>query len=106
MGPSWGADGKTVAASKIYANFPHMRASEIRWFDLSGGNGRVLVEPPKNGRDIQESRFSPDGGLESFIRLPYTLPPDALRDGVRRLAASYASLTTGSPVRRTAAMIA
>jgi Tol biopolymer transport system component len=61
MGPTWGADGKTVAASKIYANFPHMHASEIRWFDLSGGNGRVLVEPPKNGRDVQESRFSPDG---------------------------------------------
>lgn len=61
MGPTWGADGKTAAASKIYANFPHMKASEIRWFDLTGGNGRVLVEPPKNGRDVQESRFSPDG---------------------------------------------
>ncbi len=61
MGPSWGPDGATVAASKTYANFPHMKASEIRWFDINGGNGRVIVEPPKNGRDVQESRFSPDG---------------------------------------------
>ena len=61
MGPTWGPDGTTVAASKINANFPHMHASEIRWFDLNGGNGRVIVEPPKNGRDVQESRFSPDG---------------------------------------------
>ncbi len=61
MGPTWGPDGTTVAASKIYANFPHMHASEIRWFDLAGGQGRVLVEPPRNGRDVQEARFSPDG---------------------------------------------
>jgi hypothetical protein len=55
---------------------------------------------------VAGSRFSPDGGLESFIRLPFTLDPDALRDGVRHLATSYADLTTDTPTRRTAAMIA
>jgi hypothetical protein len=59
---------------------------------------------------VAGARFSPDGGLDSFIRLPYTLPADALRDGVRRLAASYASLTSGAAgttrARRSGAMIA
>jgi DNA-binding transcriptional MocR family regulator len=78
------------------------------WCELPEPVGSSLVGvAQRNGvLLVAGSRFSPDGGLESFIRLPYTLPPDALRDGVRRLAASYASLTTGSPVRRTAAMIA
>ncbi|HET6296531.1 MAG TPA: PLP-dependent aminotransferase family protein, partial [Kribbella sp.] len=55
---------------------------------------------------VAGSRFSPDGGLESFIRLPYTLDPDTLRDAVQRLADSYAGLAAGPPPRRTGAMIA
>jgi DNA-binding transcriptional MocR family regulator len=54
---------------------------------------------------VAGSRFSPDGGLERFVRLPYTLEPDALRDAVRRIAESYGQLAAG-PARRTAAMIA
>ena len=54
---------------------------------------------------VSGSRFSPDGGLERFIRLPYTLDPDTLRDGVARLASAYEQLAAAPP-RRTAAMIA
>jgi Tol biopolymer transport system component len=61
MGPTWAPDGASIAASKIYSTFPRMHAAEIRWFDVKGGNGRVLVDVPKNGRDLQEARFSPDG---------------------------------------------
>jgi Tol biopolymer transport system component len=62
MGPTWGADGRSVAASRIEATFPLMKASQIRWFDLDGaGAGRVLVGTPANGRDVQEARFAPDG---------------------------------------------
>ena len=60
MGPAWGPAG-TVAASRMVATFPRMRATEILWYDLAGGDGRVLVEAPKNGRDVQETQFSPDG---------------------------------------------
>ena len=79
------------------------------WCELPEPVGSSLVGvAQRNGvLLVAGSRFSPDGGLESFIRLPFTLDPEALRDGVRRLAASYASLTTGTaPLRRSAAMIA
>jgi len=78
------------------------------WCELPEPVGSSLVGvAQRNGvLLVAGSRFSPDGGLESFIRLPFTLDEDALRDGVTRLAASYASLTTGTPPRRPAAMIA
>ena len=69
MGPAWSADGQTVAASKMYATYPKLNASEIRSFEISGapqGGGRVLVETPENKRDVQEADFSPaDGTHES-----------------------------------------
>jgi DNA-binding transcriptional MocR family regulator len=78
------------------------------WCELPEPVGSSLVGvAQRNGvLVVAGSRFSPDGGLESFIRLPFTLDPDTLRDGVRRLAAAYASLTSGTAARRTAAMIA
>jgi len=78
------------------------------WCELPEPVGSSLVGvAQRNGvLLVAGSRFSPDGGLESFIRLPFTLDADALREGVRRLGASYASLTAGAPARRTAAMIA
>ena len=79
------------------------------WCELPEPVGSSLVGlAERNGvLLVAGARFSPDGGLESFIRLPYTLPVDALRDGVRRLATSYAALTTGATrARRSAAMIA
>jgi len=88
-------------------------------FELPGGGLSLWCELPepvgsslvgvaqRNGvLVIAGSRFSPDGGLESFLRLPYTLELDTLRDAVRRLADSYAGLAAGPPPRRTAAMIA
>ncbi len=38
-------------------------------------------------------RFSVDGTLERFMRLPYTLPPDLLEPAIVRLAAANASLS-------------
>ncbi|MEO3814323.1 PLP-dependent aminotransferase family protein [Sphaerisporangium sp. B11E5] len=46
--------------------------------------------------------FGVDGTLERYLRLPFTLPPDALREGVRALAEAHASgLATprGGPAR-------
>jgi DNA-binding transcriptional MocR family regulator len=78
------------------------------WCELPSPVGSSLVGvAQRNGvLVVAGARFSPDGGLESFLRLPYTLDPDTLRDAVRRLASSYAGLEAGAPVRRTAAMIA
>lgn len=97
-----------------------LRTALPSWrFELPGGGLSMWCELPepvgsslvgvaqRNGvLLVAGSRFSPDGGLESFLRLPYTLDPDTLRDAVGVLAASYESLTVGPPLRRTAAMIA
>ncbi|MEU4194527.1 PLP-dependent aminotransferase family protein [Kribbella sp. NPDC026611] len=78
------------------------------WCELPEPVGSSLVGvAQRNGvLLVAGSRFSPDGGLESFIRLPFTVDVDALRDGVRRLAASYDSLTVGPAPRRAPVMIA
>jgi len=78
------------------------------WCELPAAVGSSLVGVAQRHGVllVAGSRFSPDGGLESFIRLPYTLDPDTLRDAVQRLADSYAGLAAGPPPRRTGAMIA
>lgn len=38
------------------------------------------------------SAFAPEGGLDSFVRLPYTQPPEVLTDAVRRLAVAWESV--------------
>ncbi len=35
--------------------------------------------------------FAPEGGLDRFVRLPFTQPPDVLRDAVARLGAVWAA---------------
>lgn len=37
-------------------------------------------------------QFGVDQGLQRYLRLPYTAPPDALREGVRRIAVAYAEV--------------
>ncbi|WP_405061534.1 PLP-dependent aminotransferase family protein [Kribbella sp. NBC_01505] len=105
---------RDALAAAVSAELPEWR------FEVPGGGLSLWCELPepvgsslvgvaqRNGvLLVAGSRFSPDGGLESFIRLPYTLEPDALRDGVRQLAASYHSLTaTRSSAGFTPAMIA
>lgn len=97
-----------------------LRTALPSWrFELPGGGLSMWCELPEPVSSslvgvaqrhgvlvVAGARFSPDGGLESFLRLPYTLEPDTLRDAVERLASAYGSLTAGPPLRRTAAMIA
>jgi DNA-binding transcriptional MocR family regulator len=48
-------------------------------------------------RVVPASRFAVQGGLEGWLRLPFTQPPEALRDGVRRLALAAASVLDSGP---------
>jgi DNA-binding transcriptional MocR family regulator len=91
--PDWGFDLPAGGLS-LWCELPEPVGSSL--VGVAQRNGVLLVAG---------SRFSPDGGLERFVRLPYTLDPDALRDAVRRTAESYGQLTE-APVRRPAAMIA
>lgn len=60
-GASWGPNDDSIIAVKAYSTFSQMRASEMRLYDLDGGNGTLLVQTPENRRDVQEPRLSPDG---------------------------------------------
>ena len=77
------------------------------WCELPEPVGSSLVGvAERNGVLLMAgSRFSPDGGLERFIRIPYTLEPDDLTEAVQRIATAYGQLATAGP-RRNAAMIA
>jgi hypothetical protein len=59
--PAWAPDGRSVAVTHSSSLQPEMYSSQIRWFDIAGGSGRVLVDTPKNRRDVQEARLSGDG---------------------------------------------
>lgn len=60
-GPAWAPDGRSIVATKTNATVFDMRTSEIHRFFLDGAQEQRLVEHPKSGKDLQESRFSPDG---------------------------------------------
>jgi DNA-binding transcriptional MocR family regulator len=42
-------------------------------------------------------QFAPEGGLDRFVRLPFTQPPDALRDAVGRIGEAWDALPTRAP---------
>jgi DNA-binding transcriptional MocR family regulator len=78
------------------------------WCELPAAVGSSLVGvAQRNGvLLVAGSRFSPEGGLETFMRLPYTQDPDTLRHSVELLAASYGQLTERGPAaRRTASAL-
>lgn len=106
------AERRDALATAVRAELPDWR------FDLPSGGLSLWCELPEPVGSslvgvaqrtgvllVAGSRFSPEGGLERFVRLPYTLEPDALRDAAGRIAAAYEQLTA-APAQRTAAMIA
>ncbi|WP_164540851.1 MocR-like transcription factor YczR [Streptomyces abyssomicinicus] len=58
-------------------------ADSRRLTDLAAARGLVLTPG---------FRFSPDGALDRYLRIPFTLPPEALDSAVDRLAAAHAGL--------------
>jgi DNA-binding transcriptional MocR family regulator len=103
---------RAAVASALRENLPDWRfefpsGGLSVWCELPEPVGSSLVGvAERNGVLLMAgSRFSPDGGLERFVRIPYTLEPEDLTEAVRRIAAAYSQLTTEGP-RRRAAMIA
>ena len=77
------------------------------WCELPAPVGAALVGlAERHGVLLMAgSRFAPDNGLDRFVRLPYTLDPDDLTEGVRRIALAYDALRGESGGQR-GAMIA
>ncbi|QKG19496.1 GntR family transcriptional regulator with aminotransferase domain-containing protein [Actinomadura verrucosospora] len=61
------------------------------WARLGAPVASVLAETAERlgVRIVAGPVFGVDGVLEDYVRLPYVLPPDTLRDAVERLALAY-----------------
>ena len=73
------------------------------WVDLGAPRSSALVEAAaRHGVHLAAGpRFGTGGAFEQYLRLPYTLSPDALDDAVARLAEAWDALGAGSPTLTT-----
>jgi DNA-binding transcriptional MocR family regulator len=71
------------------------------WCELPSAHSSDLV-PYAAARDVLLApgpSFAPDGGLDRFLRIPYTQPAHVLRDAIARLADAWAA-TLADPAGR------
>ena len=87
------ADGAAVLTAAIAEALPEWRVSRPTggaslWVALPGPFASELARlaPSVGVRIVPGPRFGPDGTMESYLRLPFTQPPEKLVTGVRRLA--------------------
>ncbi|MHC1557480.1 MocR-like transcription factor YczR [Actinomycetospora sp. C-140] len=73
------------------------------WIDLGVPRSSALVEAAgRAGIHLAAGpRFGTGGAFEQYLRLPYTLSPDALDDAVARLAEAWDALGAGAPTLTT-----
>ncbi len=81
------------------------------WCELPGAYGTaVTVEAERRGVIVAPGpAFAPEGGLDRFVRIPWTLPADELREAVTRLASAWAGVrdrTPGAPTTAGRVMVA
>ncbi len=79
------------------------------WCELPAPRSSALCDAvaPLGVRLAPGSSFGVEGGLESFVRIPFALPPDVLTDAVDRIAAAWGHAADGPAGRRdTVALIA
>jgi DNA-binding transcriptional MocR family regulator len=80
--------------------------------DRSRGAVALVAEGERRGVIVSPGPvFAVDGGLDSFVRIPYSRPPEELRLAVDRLAEAWAALRDEGPRpatddRRTRVMVA
>ena len=81
------------------------------WCELPGGSGTALAtEAERHGVIVAPGpAFAAEGGLDRFVRIPWTRPPDELRAAVDRLALAWdaeGAADTRSPAPRGRVMVA
>ena len=83
---------RDALVSALHAELPGWRFAVPRgglclWAELDGFDADVLARAASSEvRIVPGPVFGIDGSLDRFVRLPFTQPPDVLRDAVRRLA--------------------
>jgi DNA-binding transcriptional MocR family regulator len=76
----------------------HPAGGTFLWVRLPGpfATDLALLAPSVGVRIAPGPRFGPDGTMESFVRLPFTLPPAQLAAAMRRLASIADRAAAGS----------
>lgn len=71
----------------------------VLWCELPvAGSTALAAESERLGLHLAPGpAFAPDGGLDRFVRLPYTQSPDVLREAVDRLASAWARVAGAAP---------
>ncbi len=87
------AHGAAVLTTTLASELPSWQVSRPRggaslWVALPGPFASELARltPTVGVRIAPGPRFGPDGTMESYLRLPFTQPPEKLISGVRRIA--------------------
>jgi DNA-binding transcriptional MocR family regulator len=71
----------------------------VLWCRLpSAGATALSIEAERHGVLLAPGpSFAPEGGLDRYLRLPYTVPVRDLEDAVRRIAAAWAVVSRSGP---------
>ncbi|GAA2818967.1 PLP-dependent aminotransferase family protein [Saccharopolyspora taberi] len=93
----WAA-GRDALVAALGEHLPHWKfripdGGLALWCDVGAPVGsRFAVTAEQHGvRFATGSRFAVNGSLESWLRLPYTLPPASLREAVQRISRAACS---------------
>lgn len=97
------AAGAAALTAALAAHLPDWRPSRpaggtFLWVRLPGpfATDLALLAPSVGVRIAPGPRFGPDGTMESFVRLPFTVPPQQLVTAMRRLASITDRAAAGS----------
>ena len=96
--------GSRALHDALAEELPHWRPTHPSggaslWVELPGPYATELARlaPAAGVAIVPGPRFGPDGTMESYLRLPFTMPPDALRVAVHRLAGIDAEAAAARP---------
>lgn len=97
------AAGAAALTAALAAHLPDWQPTRpgggtFLWVRLPGpfATDLALLAPSVGVRVAPGPRFGPDGTMDSFVRLPFTLPPDQLVTAMRRLASIAGRAAAGS----------
>ena len=97
------AEGAAALTGALAAHLPDWQPSQptggtFLWVRLPGpyATDLALLAPSVGVRIAPGPRFGPDGTMESFVRLPFTVPADQLDTAMRRLATITDRAAAGS----------
>ena len=75
----------------LWCELPDDRAHSSDLVPYAAGRDILIVPGPA---------FAPEGGLDRFLRLPYTAPAHVLEDAIARIAVAWRDAPSGSGPRR------